>query len=281
MADPGIPSMSIDRRISRYARVAGALYIVLFVLAPFVFLFGKAAALVPDDPAATAENVAAMGTQFRLDMLIEATIFLVEIILAALLYVIFRPVHHAISLAAAFARLAEAIVQGVNLLTSILVLLVLGGAGYAAVFTTPQLEALAHLFLSANAFVVLVWGIFFGFHLLLFGYLVYESTFLPKWLGVLLVIAGTGYPSAERRNDPDALGQCDARRPGSRAGSARGAGLHSLVAGEGDPGPGAEHHRPGRAKYLTTGRRRRQGCGYFRECRMSAMATTALQSRKP
>jgi hypothetical protein len=193
MANSGDPSMGFDRRIMRYARVAGALYVVLFVLAPFVFLFGKAAALVPDDPAATAANVAAMGTQFRLGMLIEATIFLVEIILAALLYVIFRPVHLAISLAAAFARLAEAIVQGVNLLTSILVLLVLGGAGYAAVFTTPQLEALAHLFLSANAFVVLVWGIFFGFHLLLFGYLVYESTFLPKWLGVLLVIAGAGY----------------------------------------------------------------------------------------
>lgn len=182
-----------DRRLHVQSRIAGVLYVVLFVLGPFVFLFGKAAALVPDDPAASAANVLAMGIEFRAGMLIEAVIFLVEIVLAALLYVIFRRVSHAISLAAAFARLAESIVQGMNLLTSALVLLVLGGAGYLEAFTTEQLEAMAHLFLGANAFVVLVWGIFFGFHLLLLGYLVGASGFLPRWLGILLFLAGVGY----------------------------------------------------------------------------------------
>jgi Domain of unknown function (DUF4386) len=53
--------------------------------------------------------------------------------------------------------------------------------------------ALGYVFLGANAFVVLVWGVFFGFHLVLLGYLVGASGFLPRWLGALLVIAGTGY----------------------------------------------------------------------------------------
>jgi hypothetical protein len=185
--------MSGHINVATHARVTGALYVVLFVLGPFVFLFGKATALVPGDPAASAANVLAMGTQFRIGLIIEATIFLVEIVLAAILYVIFRPVHQALSLAAAFARLGEAVVQGVNMLTSGLVLLVLGGAGVLAAFSTAQLEALGQVFLSANTFVVLVWGIFFGFHLLLLGYLVWSSGFLPRNIGALLVIAGVGY----------------------------------------------------------------------------------------
>lgn len=182
-----------ETNIMAHARVAGALYVVLFVLGPFVFLFGKATALVPGDPSASAANVLSMVTQFRVGLIIETAIFLVEIVLAAILYVMFRPVQHALSLAAAFARLGEAIVQGVNMLTSGLVMLVLGGTGALAAFSQPQLEALGLVFLDANAFVVLVWGIFFGFHLILLGYLVFASQFLPRWLGVLLAIAGAGY----------------------------------------------------------------------------------------
>ena len=115
-----------------------------------------------------------------------------EIGLAAILYVMFRPVHQALSLAAAFARLGEAMVHGVNMLTSGLVLLLLGGAGLGA-FSAAQREALGLVFLDANAFMVLVWGIFFGFHLLVLGYLVGASRFLPRWIGVLLVVAGAGY----------------------------------------------------------------------------------------
>lgn len=185
--------MARDTDIVALSRAAGALYVVLFVLGPFVFLFGKATALVPGDPAASAANALALETEFRVGLLIESAIVIVEIVLAAMLYVMFRPVHRALSLAAAFARLGEAVVQGVNLLTSGLVLMILGGAGALAAFSTPQLEALAMLALQANAFVVLVWGIFFGVHLLLLGYLVGASGFLPRWLGLLLAVAGAGY----------------------------------------------------------------------------------------
>lgn len=179
--------------IALHARVAGILYLVLFILGPFVFLFGKATALVPGDPGTSAANVLAMGTGFRVGMLIEVAIFLVEIVLAAILYVMFRPVQHALSLAAAFARLGEAVVQGVNLLTSGIVLFLVGSTGALTAFSTAQREALSHVFLDANAFAVLIWGIFFGFHLLLLGYLVGASGFLPRWIGGLLVVAGVGY----------------------------------------------------------------------------------------
>ncbi|HWC69782.1 MAG TPA: DUF4386 domain-containing protein [Actinomycetota bacterium] len=184
----------VDRgSVKRTARIAGVLYLVIFIVAPFPFLLGRASLVVTGDAAATAENIIESETVFRVGMVAETVVFLVEIVLAALLYVLLRPVSRPLSLAAAFSRVGEAVIQAANLMTSILVLLVLGGSGYLAVFEPDQLDALAMLFLDANEFMILIWGLFFGLHLLLLGYLVYRSGFWPRVLGVLLVAASVGY----------------------------------------------------------------------------------------
>ena len=80
-----------------------------------------------------------------------------------------------------------------NLFTSILTLIVIGNAGYLAVFDQEQQNALALLFQDANDYVILIWGLFFALHLVLLGWLVYRSGFFPKIPGILLVLAGLGY----------------------------------------------------------------------------------------
>ncbi len=80
-----------------------------------------------------------------------------------------------------------------NLFTSILSLVVVGGAGYLSVFEQEQQEALALLFQDANNYVILIWGLFFALHLVLLGWLVYKSGFFPKIPGILLALAGIGY----------------------------------------------------------------------------------------
>jgi len=179
--------------IKKTARISGILYLIIFIVAPFPFLIGRAGMVVPGDAATTVRNIMSGEFLFRFGMAAESIVFLVEIVLAALLYSLLRPVSKPLSLAAAFSRVGEAVVQAVNLLTSVLVLLLIGGTGYLAVFESDQLHALSMLFLDANAFVVLVWGLFFGFHLLLLGYLVYRSEFWPRILGILLLLAGVGY----------------------------------------------------------------------------------------
>jgi hypothetical protein len=189
-----VQKRSIEMKsVKRLARVTGLLYLVIFIVAPFAFLLVRSTILVPGDATATAENILASESLFRTGMAAESVVFLVEIVLAAILYVLLRPVSRSLSLAAAFSRLAEAIVQAVNLITSILVLLLVSGAGYLAVFESDQLASLGMLFLKANEFVILLWGVFFGFHLLLLGYLVYKSGFWPRILGILLVLASLGY----------------------------------------------------------------------------------------
>jgi hypothetical protein len=179
--------------VRRTARWAGVLYLVIFVVAPFAFLVARSSILVEDDPAATARNLIDNEGRFRLGLAAESVVFLVEIVLAALLYAILRPVSRTISLAAAFARVAEAVVQAANLLPAGLALLAVGGAGYFASFGEEERNDLVLLALDASEFMILVWGLFFALHLLLLGYLVYRSGFLPRILGILLALASVGY----------------------------------------------------------------------------------------
>ena len=130
---------------------------------------------------------------FRLGMVSDSIVFLIEIVLTALLYVLLKPVSKTLSVIAAFSRLAMTVIQGINLLNHFFVLLLLGGAGYLTVFAPNQLHALVLMFLNAHADVVLIWGLFFSLHLLVFGYLVYKSGYIPKIIGVLLVVASLPY----------------------------------------------------------------------------------------
>jgi hypothetical protein len=179
--------------IKKTARIAGVLYLAIFVIYPLAASV-RSMLVVPGDAAATAQNVAANQSLFRWGMAGESVIFLIEIVMAGFLYVLLRPVSRAISLASALARASEGIVMAAtNLFTSILTLFVVGNTGYLAVFEQEQQDALALLFQEANNYVILIWGLFFALHLVLLGWLVYRSGFFPKIPGVLLVLAGIGY----------------------------------------------------------------------------------------
>lgn len=180
-------------RLKRLTRMAGILYLGIFVIYPLAATV-RSVLVVPGDASVTAQNIADSETLFRWGIAGEATVFLIEIALAAVLYVLLRPVSRSMSLAASLARVAEGVVMAAgNLFTSILTLVAVGGAGYLAVFERGQQDALALLFQEANDYVVLIWGFFFALSLVLTGWLVYRSGFFPKIPGLLLIVAGIGY----------------------------------------------------------------------------------------
>lgn len=179
--------------IQKTARIAAILTLLIVVLAPFSMVYIPTTLIAPGDAAATASNLAASEGLFRIGMVSDSIVFLLEIVLTVLLYVLIKPVSKTLSLAAAFSRLAMTIIQGINLLNHFIVLLLLGAAGYLAVFSPDQTQALVLLFLNVHASVVLIWGLFFGLHLLIFGYLVYRSGYFPKFLGILLLIVSLCY----------------------------------------------------------------------------------------
>jgi hypothetical protein len=179
--------------IQKTARVAGLLYLIIAICAGFSFGYVRTTLMVPGDAAATVSKLLASEWLFRLGIVGDAVVFLSEIVLIALLYALLKPVSKTLTLAAVYARLAMVVMQGMNLLNYFFVLLLLSGAGYLTVFEPEQLHALVLLFLNAYEYVALIWGAFFGLHTLLLGYLVYKAGFLPRLLGVLMVVASFGY----------------------------------------------------------------------------------------
>jgi hypothetical protein len=182
--------MNSSKQISK---IAGILYLLIAVIAPFSMIYVPSTLLVPGDAAGTASNIIASEGLFRLAIASDAIVVLIEIVLTVLLYVLLQPVSKPLSLIAAFSRLAMTIVQGINLINYVFVLLLVGGTSYLIGFAPDQLHALVLLFLSAHENVALIWGLFFGLHLVVLGYLVYRSSHIPKVLGILLIITSLCY----------------------------------------------------------------------------------------
>jgi hypothetical protein len=181
------------KSINKTARIAGILTLLIVVLGPFSMIYVPTTLVVSGDAAATASRIMASEGLFRLGMISDSVIVLIEIVLTVLLYILIKPVNKTLSLVAAFSRLAMTVVQGINLLNHFFVLLLLGGASYLTVFAPDQTHALVMMFLNAHEAVVLIWGLFFSLHLLVFGYLIYKSGYIPKIIGALLVLASLSY----------------------------------------------------------------------------------------
>jgi len=175
------------------ARMAGFLYLVVALVGIFSLTYVPTTLIVPGDAATTANNIMASEGLFRMGLVGEAVVFLVEVVLVVLLYVLLKSVSETLSLVAALSRLSMAAVQGVNVLIGFAALLLLSGAGYLTVFGPEQLHALALLFLDLRNAGIFVWEAVFGLHLLVLGYLFVKSGYIPRILGIMLVIASFGY----------------------------------------------------------------------------------------
>lgn len=158
---------------TRYARIAGVLYLVPMLLAPFSMMYVPGLIVAPNDAATTASQLINHETLFRLGMISDAIIFL-----TAVLYVALRPAGPALSLTAMLARIVMTVLQGVNLLLCMVAL------------SSP---ASALLVLGVKAQSVHVWELAFGLHCIAVGVLVFRSGFAPKVFGVLMTLAGVGY----------------------------------------------------------------------------------------
>jgi len=176
-----------------WSRVAGVGYLLIFATGIFAEFFVRGGIIVSGDPGATAANLAASESLFRAGLASEFAMLISDVVVAAALYVLLRPVSRGLALMAAFFRLAQGAVLGANLLNLWFPLVLLGGAPALASFTPEQLQSLALLFLETHGVGYTFGLVFFGAHCLVLGRLVLRSGYFPAILGVLLMIAGAGY----------------------------------------------------------------------------------------
>jgi Domain of unknown function (DUF4386) len=160
-------------------------------------LFGEAyvrgSLIVHSDAAATANNILGSETLFRVGLAGEMLTCACDVALAMILYVLLKPVSKNLALLAAFFRVTFVSIYGVAKLFEIAALVALGSADSLKAFTPQQLHALAYMSLRVHSYGYGVSLLFFGFCCALFGYLIHKSGYLPRTLGILLVIGGWGY----------------------------------------------------------------------------------------
>lgn len=176
-----------------YARFGGVLYLFIIVAGFFAEVTVRSSLKVSGDPAATANNIIAHESLYRIGGAGEFVMLACDVTLALILYVLLRPVSKNLALLAAFFRLVFAAIYGINGLTHFGAMILLKSADVLKDFNSHQLQELAYFSLRLHAYGYYISLVFFGFHILLLGYLIFKSGYFPKFLGVLLIIASLGY----------------------------------------------------------------------------------------
>lgn len=174
-----------------YTRLAGVLYLLIALLGFYSIGYTPTVLFVPGDAAANAQSILTHQGLFRITLFSDILIIIIEMLLTVMLYNMFKTVNNTIAKVALYSRLAMSFIMAINLLNYLIPLQLLSGADYLK--DIEQGESLAMLFLNAHQDGVLIWGIFFGLHLASLGYLVYQSGYIPKLLGTLLIIGSFGY----------------------------------------------------------------------------------------
>jgi hypothetical protein len=174
------------------ARITGVVYLLYFLTAVLGEFFLRNL-VVSGDAAATANNILAHQPSFRLGLATGLIAVACYIALTALFYDLFKPVNRSLSFLAAFFSLVGCAILAFGSLFQLAPLVVLGGSQYLSVFTVEQLRALALMFLELNTQAGNIGVVFFGVYCLLIGYLIFQSTFLPRILGALMSLAGLGW----------------------------------------------------------------------------------------
>lgn len=183
---------SLEMDAKKIAREAGILYLLLAIFGAFGILYIPSL-VVSGDAAATAKNILASESLFRLSFvsgLIGQTVF---IVLVLVFYKLLKPVnknHATLMVLFALVGIPIAMLGQLNQMAALILII---GPEYLSVYSTGQLQASAMFFLDLSQQAIFLVQIFWGLWLLPFGYLVFKSGFLPKFLGVLLILGCFGY----------------------------------------------------------------------------------------
>ena len=155
--------------LRKAARTAGIGFLIMFPLGIFAILIIISNLIVPGDAATTVNNIKANELLFGIGIASFLIILALDVVVALALYVVLKPVNKNLSLLMAILRLLYTAIMGIGLI------------------------ALALLFINAYSYGELIAYIFFIPHLFVLGYVIFKSGYIPRSLGILLIIASFCY----------------------------------------------------------------------------------------
>jgi len=182
--------MTSENRISR---LAGLLYLIVVVAGIFSLAYVPSQITVPGDTQATANNIVASAALFRFGIVSFMIMQVAFLLLPLVLFQLFRAVDHSAAVLMVALAVVSVPIGLVSLTNRLDALSLLADPYFSQAFVPEHLQAAVKISLQAYGNGLLVASLFWGLWLLPFGYLVVKSGFLPKLLGILLMLGCLGY----------------------------------------------------------------------------------------
>jgi len=175
------------------ARMAGLVYLFVVLTGLISLAYVPSQLIVWGDAATTVSNIVASEFLFRIGIVSGLFCYIGFMLLPLILYKLLQQVNKTHATLMVIFALIGVPISYFNLIAKFDVLTLLSGADYLNVFETAQLNAQVMLLLKSYNNGIMVVQLFWGLWLFPFGYLVFKSGFLPKFLGVLLMMGCFGY----------------------------------------------------------------------------------------
>lgn len=184
--------MSADQA-RRLANIAGVIVVISIFAGGFAEVYVPGKLLVASNPSATAANVAAAPQLFRLSFLVYLIEAICDITLALIFYVLLRPVSSALSLLSAFFGIVSTATFATSELFYFMASVPILDATVRQHLAIDQSTLFIYSALMLYGYGGTVFMVFYGIATALRGYLFFRSAYFPRWLGALLLLAGTGF----------------------------------------------------------------------------------------
>jgi hypothetical protein len=182
-------NLAVDNSQRTAAKVAGWSGLLTFAIVVFGNFVLLSPLTVPGDAAATAQNIVAHQTQFRITVVCFLAYSLGVVVLLSALYIILKPVNPGLALVGALSRLVFALLWLLSTLNMLSALRILGSATYLQAFEPDRLQAMARLSLAANFDDYYVGLPFFGLAATIYAWLWLKSKYIPRGLALFGIIS--------------------------------------------------------------------------------------------
>ena len=179
--------------LQRYARAAGVAMLLSIVFGFLGEMYLPNKIIVGGDAAATAANISRNPTLFRLTFASYLVEGICDVALLVFFYILLKPVNRNLALLSAFFGIVSMVTFAVAQSSFFAASLILRDTGGMEAFTANQREALAMLAVRIAPMIAALFLCMYGIASMIRGYLIARSGYLPRILGILLVIGGAGF----------------------------------------------------------------------------------------
>lgn len=179
--------------IQRTARITGLLYFMMTPLGIFGIIFVPSFLIAAGNTVETINRILANEMIFRFSILSALILQVCNILIVLLLYKILKPAGKNAAVLMVVFLLVSVPITFVNEMNNFAALHLLKGADYLKGLGADQVHAQVMQYLSFHAQGIMIVSLFWGLWLLPMGYLVFRSGYIPRVLGILLIVTGVGY----------------------------------------------------------------------------------------